>query len=169
MEDIKQFIRKNKNYTIIIKVINNKINNNVYNLDIKKEIIEVLVNKLRQNNISDHFSENITYYLDNIKLSKSNDSITCIQDIIIDYMYKDNLLLISKDKISVDKNTILTKLNTENSIQEKCFYFSILNSIIIIKKSKEYKNKYKNQIEILIKNEDDLDYLYDYIKDFASI
>lgn len=169
MEDIKQFIRKNKNHTIIIKVINNKVNNNIYNLDIKKEIIRTLVKKLRENNISDHFSENITYYIDNNKLSKSNNSIACIQEVIIDYICKDNLLFISKDKINRDRDKICIKLNNENSIQEKCFYFSILNSTIIIKKSKEFKSKYKNQIEILINNEDDIDYLYDYIKDFASI
>ena len=128
-------------FTIEIVLINKKITDNIYNININDEQYLEIYDKLRKHNL---IEKNVQkYYYNNNYMEISNTNVEYKTTEIIDKISYNNLLVIAKKITNINEDCIPGLNKYHNEINEKQFIFNVNNCNVILK---SLPNNFKNII-----------------------
>lgn len=124
-----KFITENNNLLIEVRILNKKIINNIYNINIGKESYNLILNKLKENNNEIDIKQN-KYCYENIYLISENDNLECYKDTIQNYKQFKKQLVIAKKKEKLDIKYFPSLNEYVYNESEQIKRFNIDNNII---------------------------------------
>ena len=96
-----KFIRDNSNFLIEVRILNKKVINNIFNVNIGEEYYNKLLNKLKEDNDKTIVSQT-KYCYENLTCICKDDKSSCYQESIQNYKQFKKKLVIVKNRKELD-------------------------------------------------------------------